>query len=265
MGPLMALLVLLSFGLGAAVGFVGGRAPADHASRELGSAAAHIERRLAVGGEGFGFVVVSKAWLYARSHPQQSSSLGDSPDRRFIRGVFSRGAAGPGGFWSEIRGGIEPGDRVDFSRGFPLYRTLEREGRLWRNDADSGWYETDVLPGLGMDPISARRLPYLLRRLDGVRELGAQGDLRHFGGLADPVDYPGVVVSDGLSFTSAPVDIEAWVDSAGRLGRLFARARNLNEVRGDLVIEVQVFFDYASPVVFPEPSPLATSVPEGSR
>lgn len=233
---------------------------------QLAKAAREVEAAMAQGGAGLTFEVVQRNTVRAKPggplvgvrDPADPSKVTAEVDEFYVNAVVSRGAITADAFWMEMR--LSPGSEAtpDFAKSAFFSEVLERGGVIWRNDGD-GWYETDVSPGTGMDPASARLLPKLLRsatdlgtlqpELKGGRLLpGVQGGAR-------VEDYPGVIASDGLAFTSSTFDIRYWLDESGRLARLETSASNLNENVYDLVSEIVVTFGYGSTGDPPEPSP----------
>jgi hypothetical protein len=134
------------------------------------SAADQLEAATAKGGSGYAFEIVQTSTITARP----GGPLIDIPDPnngRVIIGqsdtypyytLLEHGVVTPAGFWSELRNwpmqaGAPNWDKADLRRS-----ALVRDGRSWRNDRQ-GWYEADVVPGIGLDPATAALLPRLLR------------------------------------------------------------------------------------------------------
>lgn len=248
-------------------------------TQQLAAAADAVDAAIAKGGTGLTFEVVQRNTLHAKpGGPQIALRAEDDRtkvvalvDDFYVNAMVSRGIVTGDAFWMFMRRGPAEGQAADFERSEPVFSVIERDGALWRNDGD-GWYGTDGSPGMGMDPVSARRLPQLLRSLAGAASLEpALFDGRLLVGIRGTTtrdDYPGVVASDGKDFTDATFEVECWLDEGGRLVRLVAHARNLNQTTWDLVAETIVTFGYGATGDPPEPSPtmapepLPTSEPE---
>ncbi len=246
------------------------------------TAAAALDAALAKGGGGITFQVVQRNTLYqkpggpaieVRSDTDPTKVVG-STDQYYINAMVSTGAVTDSAFWMEIRRGPGKDEAPDFTAGELRYNVIERAGVLWRNDG-KGWYQTDVSPGMGMDPVSARKLPDLLRALQDGSKLEAtiyNGRLlAGVGGVTGVDDYPGVVASDGKEFTDGTFGIRTWFDDQGRLVRLEASAHNLNADVYNLVSQTVVTFGYGStgdppaPTPTMAPEPLPTSEPEAAQ
>ena len=251
---------------------------------QLNTAAAALDSAMAKDGSGLTFEAVQRNTLHTKPGGPQIPIVDETNrtkvvalvDDAYVNAVVTRGAVTSDAFWMYMRRGPAEGQAADFDRSDPMYSVIERDGKLWRNDGD-GWYpiQADESPGMGIDPASARNLPGLLRSLskadslqptlfDGKLLLGIHGS-------ATPDDYPGVVASDGKSFTDATVDITFWLDDSGRLSRLEAHGRNLNQETWDLVSDVVITFGYGAtgdppdPTPTMAPQPLPTSEPESSE
>ena len=236
------------------------------ATDQLAVAADALATAMAAGGTGLTFEVAQRDSVHAKPggpligvrDPVDPTKVVAEVEAVAVNTVITRGAVTADAFWMEMRlsPGSEPNPRFDGSAFFS--RVLERGGVIWRDDGD-GWYETDVSPGSGMDPVSARLLPKLL--LSAADVTGLQPELKDgrllpgVRGAASVNDYPGVLASDGRDFTSPTFEVTYWLDEAGRLVRLETTALNLNENEYDLVSETIVTFGYGSTGDPPEPSP----------
>jgi hypothetical protein len=233
---------------------------------QLAVAADALAAAMATGGTGLTFEVVQHDSVHAKPggpligvrDSADPAKVVAEVDEVAVNTVITRGAVTADAFWMEMRlsPGSEPNPGFDGSAFFA--RVLERDGVIWRDDGD-GWYETDVSPGSGMDPVSARLLPKLLRSAvdpavlqpefrDGRLLPGVRGD-------AGIDDYPGVLAADGRDFTSPTFEVTYWLDETGRLVRLETSALNLNAEVYDLLSETVVTFGYGSTGDPPEPSP----------
>ena len=150
---------------------------------QLAVAADALAAALASGGTGLTFEVVQRDSVHAKPggpligvrDPADPTKVVAEVEQVAVNAVITRGAITAEAFWMEMRlsPGSEPDPRFDGSAFFS--RVLERGGVIWRDDGD-GWYETDVSPGSGMDPVSARLLPKLL--LSAADVTGLQPELK---------------------------------------------------------------------------------------
>jgi hypothetical protein len=235
------------------------------ATDQLAVAADVLEAAMAKGGSGLTFEVVQRTTLHALPggpliglrDPADPSRVTAEVDDYTVNAIVSRGAVTADAFWMEMR--VSPDkDAPDFASAGFFARVVAADGVIWRDDGD-GWYLTDVSPGTGMDPVSARLLPKLLRSAADAAVLPAElRDGRLLPGVrgtAAVADYPGVVASDGKDFTDPAFEIRYWLDEAGRLVRLETAARNRNAVEYDLWATTVVTFGYGATGAPPEPSP----------
>ena len=239
---------------------------------QLQGAADTIDVALSKGGSGLTFEAVQRNTLHMKAGgPQIAVRTQDDPtkvvamvDDFYVNAMVSRGAVTPDSFWMFMRRGPAEGQPADFDRSEPIFSVIQREGVMWRNDG-RGWYATDASPGMGMDPVTARQLPQLLRSLPSAEVLPPtlfDGRLLvGIRGTAKPNDYPGVIASDGRDFTDSAIDVTFWLDDDGRLCRLEAHARNLNQTTWDLISEVVVTFAYGGTGDPPDPSPALATEP----
>lgn len=239
-------------------------------------AAESLEAALRPGGSGITFEVVQRNTLYAKSEgpriavtaPEDQTKVVSVVDELYVNSVFSRGGITADAFWMEMRGAQDPA--AEFDKGaFFFTRVLDRDGVLWRDDG-AGWYVTDESPGVGMDPVTARLLPTLLRDLAEAKALEpglSDGKVSpRIGARSTAASFPGVIAADGASFTDPSFDVECWFDDQGRLIRLEASARNLHQTTFDLVAETVVTLTYGPPGDPPLPDPtMAPEVPPTSE
>jgi hypothetical protein len=220
----------------------------------LSSAAARLELVLAQGPR-IAFFAVQRNYLRPRTDQgaqiETASGLSTSdPADRFVNGFMTQGEVTPSDYRMAIRGGLEERGAPDFSKGFALFSVVQRSGVTWRDDGN-GWERTDVSPGLGMDPVTIRVLPQLLRHVgasaDSDRNTRTDGMAR-FKAVVPAELYPGVVAADGLPFTSPVVEVEVWIDQTSAvLVRLDAAAANLNERAGVLISRDRIDFRVLPP------------------
>lgn len=244
-----------------------GATPAPDALRT--GAADSLEAALGPGGSGISFEVTQTSTLYAKeggpriqfSDPADPQTVTGIVDEHQVGIVLSRGGVTADAFWMEMSIALD--GRGDFSNAALFARVLERDGLLWRDDG-IGWYATDESPGVGMDPVTARLLPGLL---DSLADAAAIEPMLLDGRMAPGIRgtsgrtaYPGVIAADGAAFTEETFGLDCWFDEQGRLIRLEAKARNLNQDTYDLVVTTVVTFSYGAPGDPPDPSP--TMAPE---
>ena len=239
-------------------------------SREISALAADsLAATLGADGAGLTFDVVQTATLRAKPDGPKIEER-DQEDRSKVVAVFDErqvavlmttGSVTADEFWMDIS--VVPPSDFDRSAAQLFARVVENGGVIWRNDG-YGWYVAEGSPGVGMDPVSARLLPQLVRGLtettslglsevDGKTVAGTRGDSR-------PADFPGVIAADGASFTEATFKVDTYVDDQGRLAKLVATARNLSQEVYDLVIETTISFTYGIQGSPPELTP--TLAPE---
>jgi hypothetical protein len=225
------------------------------AAEALTAAAAELATATAPGGTGYRFTVVQTATLRQRGggepipvvDPADPRTVTGTAPEAYVTAMVSAGAVSPDGFWMEMRRGPKPGERPDFAKS-PVVFTVVDDGRTVRRNDGQGFYEGPS-PGMGFDPATAAALPGLLERLAAqeLTDLGTaelDGTTLHgVAGTAAREDYPGAVAADGLAFTETTFPVEAWFDAEGRLVRLVARARNLNQDTWDLVLETALAFE----------------------
>ena len=245
------------------------------------AAADRLEAAIAPGGAGVGFEVTQVTTLYARPDgPRIELTAPDDPTKvisivdEFQIGILlSRGGMTAESFWMDIS--IARGDTAEFSSADLFARVLEDDGKLWRDDG-VGWYLTDESPGVGMDPVTARALAGALRSLEDTTALESAtfGDGRLLTGVRGSTGreaFPGVIAADGAAFTEETFGLDCWFDEEGRLVRLEAKARNLNQDTYDLIATTTITLTYGNPGDPPDPSPtmapevLPTSEPEAAE
>jgi hypothetical protein len=230
------------------------------------SAADSLAAATAPGGPGFRFDVVQRQVQFAKPggslipivDPIKPKAAARGVDRLYVNSVLARGSVAPGAFWMEMRFGPDETTEANYDLAPTMFQVIARDGALWRNDG-FGWFATLASPGVGMDPITAARLPQLLRSVTNVTDEGREvvdgQQLRRYAGVVDIANFPGVVASDGAAFTENPIAVRLWLDSADRLVQIEGRARNLNQTTFDLKIVSTIRITYAAVGPPPEPAP----------
>jgi len=238
---------------------------AGSADAALFGAADSFSARLSPGGGGVTFTATQLQLL--RPYPNGPALL-LQPDRdhpnaspvpvdQIIMGALSgRGAGTDTAFFGEWFDGQGENGTPSYS-GPRTYAGLAHQGALWRRDERSdaaglGWLPASDIPGFGVDPLSLREFPELLRHLTATEDLGVDAEGHHWRGQVDPLWYPGAVSVDGSDFTAAPISIELWLDATGRLIGLFSIAQNVNEPVYQLLSINRISFDWATPPAIPD-------------
>ena len=244
--------------------------PANARPTQIEAAATALEAAVAPGGAGYRFEVSQRQVVYPVAGASDIPVIDrGSPgvvarrvDHQYVNTVLARGQVAPGQFAMEMRFGPDETTTPDYDVAPTMFRVVTKNGVVWRNDG-LGWYQTSVSPGVGMDPTTASLLPSLLRSVTDATDLG--GDV--IGGVpvhgyrtrVDVAVFPGVVASDGASFTESPIGVDLWFDGLQRLVAIEGRARNTNEAGVDLRIVTRIGILYVAAGPAPEPSPLVPS------
>jgi hypothetical protein len=261
--PSVAVIGLL---LIAATGVVANPVAARPYPAQLAAAADALAAATGAAGAGYRFDVTQRQVEYPRPggsmipivDPANPKSILRRVDHLYVNTVLARGAAAPGAFWMEMRYGPDETTAPNYDTSPTMFQVIAKNGGLWRNDG-MGWYATSVSPGVGMDPATASLLPQLLRSVTNATNEGSDTvdgqAVRRYGGMVDVTSFPGVVASDGASFTESPISVRLWIDEADRLVQLEGRARNLNESTVDLKIVTTIRFSYEAAGAAPEPLP----------
>ncbi|MBI2781170.1 MAG: RHS repeat protein [Chloroflexi bacterium] len=238
------------------------------ADERKAGAADRFEAALAAGGSGVTFEVTQHNTLYARAggpkieltDPADQTKVVAQVDERYVNTILSQGSVTADAFWMEMR--VSRAFDAMFAKADFLVRVQEADGKLWRDDG-AGWYGTDESPGVGMDPVTARLVPTLLRSLADAQPTDPlQFDGRVLPGISGTAAkgvFPGVIAADGVGLTEATFQVESWFDAEGRLVRLQARARNLNQSTYDLISETVVTFGYGGAGKPPELTPIMST------
>ena len=234
-------------------------------------AADHLDARLAVGGGGLEFTATQIQLLKPepggpelllqpdREHPDRTPV---AVDQIVLGSLSGRGSATEDSFFGEWFNGTDAQGLPAFD-GDVAYSGLVVDGELWRrdersDDAGLGWLAAPDIPGFGVDPISIRELPHLLRNLQDATLLGVDQDGHHWTGITSAVWYPGAVAVDGAPFTASPIAVELWLDDSDHLVGLFAVARNVNETTYQLLCVDRINFHFGSA---PAPIPSDPGLP----
>jgi len=232
------------------------------------AAADQVAAALAKGGSGISFEIVQRSTIKARPggpgipvpdsvDPQKTLGLADE---YFLNAIIERGFATPGGFYSEMLAGPAPGSEPDWN-GVVRLQALERDGKVYRNDGD-GWYVTTTPPGIGLDPVTARLLPALVRNATAPADAGVDAkdaSLRNVTATGKVADIPGVVAADGATFTELTEPVTFKLDPDGRLASLHLVALNTNMETFDLVVETDITLRYAVDGPLPDASPVLSA------
>ena len=237
------------------------------AAIRLEAAAAEFERATAKDGSGFTFTVDSRSTLHARQDGPKievpdpvdpTKSLGLA-DEYYVGGSTATGFVAGADFFLQMRHGSETADApADFENAEPTLAALVRDGKQFRNDGE-GWYATDQLPGIGLDPPTIERLPTLLREAtdpaETDRALVGNQLLPALTATGKVADAPGLMAVDAAPFTQLAKPITFAFDEHGRLAQLTATMRNTNSEMFDLMVVTVLTFEYDEPLgELPDPA-----------
>lgn len=241
-------------------------------------------------GAGITFEIVQRQVLVAPEggplleipDPADRAKVLEVTDRYALHVLVERGVATPAGFWAEILAGPPPDDLAAYDPDTAEVRraALVRDGRAWRDDG-TGWYATDALPGIGLDPTTLARLAATVRGAAEAKDaplaepaagLDAVGGLAGPGGApvralaADlaPTDLPGVIAADAAALTDIVAPATYRFDAHGRLVGLTVIARNTAMGRAHLIVETSYAFAYpdrAPDLPRPEPADVSSPIP----
>jgi hypothetical protein len=276
--PALVLIVLtgLAVGLRSTLGPAAVLAAGPTTAARLATAAASLEASLAKGGPGFGFTVVSRSTLYAKPggprievpDPADRYKTLGLADEYYVGASIATGLVTPDGFFIQMRRGPTTKEAgPDFERAAPTHAGLVRDGKAYRDDG-AGWYAVGLteLPGIGVDPVTARALPGLLRKATGPTALGdavvGGRTVSRVAGGGVIADAPGLLAVDAQSFSEIRGPVEFALDEAGRLVELRATLLNTRQTTFDLVTTTVVTFDFATVGELPDPEPLIVPVTE---
>jgi hypothetical protein len=234
---------------------------------ELKAAAADtLEAATNKGGSGYAFDIVQTSTITARPggplidvpSPTNAYVIIGQADTYPLNTLLERGIVTDAGFSSEIRAWPVGGGAPQFEKAELRRSALSRDGVGWRNDRE-GWYQAEVLPGIGLDPATAALLPTLLREASGAEkradELVDGSTHLRVDATAQKADIPGVVAADGLSYTELKAPIEFSFDGQGRLVGIHVIALNTNLKDFDLVVDTVITIRYHDIGGLPAPDP----------
>jgi len=237
----------------------------------LAAAADAFARDAARGGSGIVVEVVAVSTLLARPDgprieipdPNDPTRVAALADRYDVGASAALGAIAGDDFFLQLYAGtIDPAAPLDPAALIPTLASLVRDGVVWRNDGE-GWYETDLGPGIGLDPRTVALLPALLREAGApvsVARDPATAPAAAIAATARIEQAPGLMAVDAAPFTELNEPITFELDDAGRLVALRAVMRNTLVEQFDLRVETIIRFRYDVPVAIPSPVPLAPPV-----
>lgn len=235
-------------------------------------AAVKLEQATAKGSSGYAFEIVQTSTIKVKEggpdlilpHPSNPWLTGGKADELLFYSLVERGVVTPAGFWSEIRSGPQPGETADFDGAQWQRSALMRDGVAWRNDRE-GWYRTDEVPGIGLDPATVALLPTLLRESGDAAKRDALvvggRTLARVDATADKRNMPGLVAADGQKFTRLTAPMEFGFDDQGRVVWIHAVALNTNMTDYDLVVDTVITLRYDAVEQLPEPLPTWVPAP----
>jgi hypothetical protein len=250
-----------------------GQDPSTLTADQLKEAAAD-ELEVATGplGSGYAFDIVQTSTMKAKPggplipipNPENGREIIGEADEYPYYTLLERGVQRPEGFWSELRSWPVSAGEPDFDKAELRRSALVRDKVGWRNDRE-GWYQSDVLPGVGLDPATASLLPTLLRDSEGAikrDDLAIDGaTLLRVDATADKGDIPGLVAADGEPYTKLTAPVEFGFDALGRLVRIHAVALNTNLEEFDLVVDTVISIRYDGVGDLPQPAPTWVPAP----
>jgi hypothetical protein len=232
-----------------------------------------LEAATAAGGTGYRFEVVARSIAYARpdgpkievpdpADPNAPTTLADEVD---VGGSIASGFVTPDGYTLQMRRGpATRADQPDFENAEPTLAALLRDGKPYRNDG-FGWYPTDLLPGLGLDPATIAGLPTLLRNSTEAKTeepVEVKGTpMAAVSAEGTVADAPSLMGAGAEEFTVFDGPLTYAFDDQGRLARLAVRMVNTNSKTFELVVETTIDFAYDGvPGDLPRPEPAAPIV-----
>ncbi len=257
-------------------------APDASARTRLSAAATAMQTALAKGGGGITFEVVQTQTLVAKAGGPKLE-IHDPADRSQVLGLtdtlpvgtlIERGIATSAGFWSELIHGPQAGAEAafDLAKVEPARQALVRDGIRYRNDGD-GWMQTDVVPGIGLDPDGVLKLAGLLTDTPDATDTSvtaeadpafklkgltgpAQGAARAIDATSKVANLPAILAPDLAEATELRGKTDFELDATGRLVSLTIVARNARMEMYDLMVRTVITFRYPD-----APAPLPDAVP----
>lgn len=245
---------------------IGAQVAALSASELKAGAAEKLEEATAKGGSGYSFEIVQTSTITAKPggplidipSPTNAYEIIGQADEYPLNTMLEAGVVTPDGFWSELRAWPVTGGPPNFEKAELRRSALVRDGVGWRNDR-SGWYQAEVLPGIGLDPATAALLPTLLRDASEPtkesNELVDGKSLLRVDATGAMADIPGVVAADGLAYTKLTAPVEFGFDDLGRLVQIHVIALNTTLTEFDLVVDTLITIRYDDVGALPQPDP----------
>ena len=217
--------------------------------------------------KGFDFTVVSRSTLYAKAggakiqvpDPSDPYKVAGVADSYYLGASAAKGTVSGADYSIQMYGGAtDAASPVDIGKLEPTLAGLVTGGKQWRNDG-RGWYQTDQVPGIGLDPRTVTLLPTLLKHASGATSSAPTA----LGGLQLPTvaasaavaDAPGLMAPDAASFTAFAQPLSFAFDAQGRLAQLNVTMRNTRVSDFDLLVVTTVTFDYDRVSAIPSPAP----------
>lgn len=238
--------------------------PALSATSQLAQGATAMTAAIA---KGFDFTVVSRSTLYAKTNgpkiqvpdPNDPYTVAGVADSYYLGASAARGTVSGSDYAIQMYGGAtDAASAVDINALEPTLAGLVSGGKSWRNDG-RGWYRTDQVPGIGLDPRTVALLPTLLKHASGATSLGATAlngaQLPTVGAAGAVADAPGLMAPDAASFTAFAQPLSFAFDVQGRLAQLTVTMRNTRVTAFDLLVVTTITFDYGHVSAIPSPAP----------
>jgi hypothetical protein len=234
-------------------------------------AASNLERAVGSDGNGLTFEVVARSTLNAKPDgpkieipdPSDPSKIIGLADEYYVGASLAEGSASAAGFWTQLRAGPGKDAEPDFAQSSVTLAGLVRGKEMWRDDGE-GWYESDAIPGIGLDPTTLAKLPSLMRNVTDPTAAGQDvvdgSTVAIVSGTGTIKDAPGLMAIDAESFTVLVDPIDFKIDDQGRLVQLHARMRNTNMDEFDLIVDTVITFGYDT-TARPLPDPGSTAPP----
>ena len=217
--------------------------------------------------KGFDFTVVSRSTLYAKSggpkiqvpDPTDPYKVAGVADSYYLGASAARGTVSGGDYSIQMYGGTtDAASPVDITKLEPTLAGLVSGGKSWRNDG-RGWYQTDQVPGIGLDPRTVALLPTMLKHASGATAMApttlAGMQLPTVAAAAAVADAPGLMAPDAAPFTAFAQPLSFAFDAQGRVAQLTVTMRNTRVSDFDLLVVTTITFDYGHVSTIPSPAP----------